>query len=78
MTIRWMSCCVLFLVSAIGVREAALVSLLAQYGAPREDVFATGLLWQGVLAVSGLGGLVVTQWLRRSASRRTASAQDRS
>lgn len=54
----------------IGVREAALVSLMAEYGAPRGDVLATGILWQGVLAVSGLGGLIVTQWLRRSAAKR--------
>jgi uncharacterized membrane protein YbhN (UPF0104 family) len=60
----------------IGVREAALVTLMAPYGAPREDVLATGILWQGVLTVSGLGGLIVTQWLRRSAAnreRRTSS-----
>ena len=50
----------------IGVREAALVSLLAPFGAPREAVLASGILWQAVLAVSGLIGLVVTQSLRRS------------
>jgi uncharacterized membrane protein YbhN (UPF0104 family) len=44
----------------IGVREAALVTLLTPYGAPRDGVLATGVLWQAVLAVSGLGGLVVT------------------
>lgn len=43
----------------IGVREAALVSLLAPYGAPSPIVFASGLLWQGVLIVSGLLGLAV-------------------
>ncbi|MEQ1729371.1 MAG: lysylphosphatidylglycerol synthase transmembrane domain-containing protein [Vicinamibacterales bacterium] len=47
----------------IGVREAALVSLLAPYGAARDGVLATGVLWQAVLTVSGLGGLVVTQLL---------------
>ena len=41
----------------IGVREAALVSLLAPYGAPSALVFASGLLWQGVLITSGLVGL---------------------
>ncbi len=51
----------------IGVREAALVSLLAPYGAGRDGVLATGVLWQAVLTVSGLGGLVVTQVLKRSA-----------
>jgi uncharacterized membrane protein YbhN (UPF0104 family) len=48
----------------IGVREAALVSLLAPYGAPREAVLASGILWQAVLIVSGLAGLVVTQGRR--------------
>ncbi len=43
----------------IGVREAALVSLLAPYGAPSAIVFASGLLWQGVLITSGLLGLAV-------------------
>lgn len=43
----------------IGVREAALVSLLAPYGAPSALVFASGLLWQGVLITSGLVGLVL-------------------
>ena len=44
----------------IGVREAALVTLLTPYGAARDGVLATGVLWQAVLAVSGLGGLIVT------------------
>jgi uncharacterized membrane protein YbhN (UPF0104 family) len=52
----------------IGVREAALVSLLSPYGAPREAVLASGILWQAILIVSGLAGLVVTQVLRRTAS----------
>lgn len=43
----------------IGVREAALVSLLAPFGAPSALVFASGLLWQGVLMVSGLLGLAI-------------------
>jgi uncharacterized membrane protein YbhN (UPF0104 family) len=50
----------------IGVREAALVSLLVPYGAPGDAVLATGILWQTVLAVSGLAGLVATQWFWRS------------
>ena len=52
----------------IGVREAVLVSLLAPYGAPREAVLASGILWQGVLAASGLAGLIATQVLRRTSS----------
>lgn len=43
----------------IGVREAALVSLLAPFGAPSALVFASGLLWQGVLMVSGLLGFAI-------------------
>ncbi len=45
----------------IGVREAALVSLLAPYGAPGDAVLASGILWQSVLIVTGLVGLAVTQ-----------------
>lgn len=52
----------------IGVREAALVSLMAPYGAPRDAVLASGILWQTVVAVSGLTGLIVTQWWRRPAT----------
>lgn len=59
----------------IGVREAALVSLLSPYGAPREGVLATGVLWQAVLTVSGLGGLVVTQLLGTRAARLASQAE---
>jgi len=52
----------------IGVREAALVSLLAPYGAPREAVLAAGILWQAILIVTGLAGLVITQLLPRGTS----------
>jgi uncharacterized membrane protein YbhN (UPF0104 family) len=52
----------------IGVREATLVTLLAPYGAPREAVLASGILWQAVLIVTGLVGLVVTQLLPRAIS----------
>jgi uncharacterized membrane protein YbhN (UPF0104 family) len=47
-------------VGGIGVREAALVALLAPYGASEDAVFASGVLWQGVLLVTGLVGLAVT------------------
>lgn len=50
----------------IGVREAALVSLLAPYGAPPDATLASGILWQSVLIVTGLVGLVVTQLLPQS------------
>jgi uncharacterized membrane protein YbhN (UPF0104 family) len=62
----------------IGVREAALVSLLAPYGAPREAVLASGILWQGVLAASGLVGLLVTQALRRPAQPAAISRERQS
>lgn len=52
----------------IGVREAALVTLLAPYGAPREAVLASGILWQAILIVSGLVGLIITQAIRPSAA----------
>jgi uncharacterized membrane protein YbhN (UPF0104 family) len=57
----------------IGVREATLVSLLAPYGAPREAVLASGILWQAVLIVTGIVGLIVTQLLIRPAPVRAAS-----
>jgi glycosyltransferase 2 family protein len=58
----------------IGVREAALVTLLAPYGAPRDAVLASGFLWQTVLIVSGLAGLIVTQWLWQPAATEPATA----
>jgi uncharacterized membrane protein YbhN (UPF0104 family) len=57
----------------IGVREATLVSLLAPYGAPREAVLASGILWQAVLIVTGIVGLIVTQLLIRTTPVRAAS-----
>jgi uncharacterized membrane protein YbhN (UPF0104 family) len=50
----------------IGVREAALVSLLAPYGAPQDAALASGILWQAVLIVTGVIGLAVTQLLPRA------------
>lgn len=45
----------------IGVREAALVALLAPFGAPGYLVFAVGLVWEGVIIAGGLfaGGLAM-------------------
>jgi uncharacterized membrane protein YbhN (UPF0104 family) len=51
----------------LGVREAVLVALLTPFGAPGDGVVASSLLWQGVIAIGGIGGLVVTQLLARSA-----------
>ena len=50
----------------IGVREAALVVLLAPFGAPAPQVLATGIVWEGVIITAGLlAGL--TAFLLRSA-----------
>jgi uncharacterized protein (TIRG00374 family) len=38
----------------IGVREAALVVLLAPFGAPAPQVLATGIVWEGVIITAGL------------------------
>src|SRR5437879_1784065 len=38
----------------IGVREAALVVLLATFGAPASQVLATGIVWEGVIITAGL------------------------
>jgi uncharacterized membrane protein YbhN (UPF0104 family) len=59
----------------IGVREAALVSLLAPYGAPGDAVLASGILWQGVLIVTGVVGLAVTQLLFRGQAVTTHPAR---
>jgi uncharacterized membrane protein YbhN (UPF0104 family) len=61
----------------LGVREAALVSLLAPYGAPRDAVLASGILWQAVLAISGLAGLLVTHGTGGSASRPSDGSESR-
>jgi uncharacterized membrane protein YbhN (UPF0104 family) len=58
----------------LGVREAVLVSLLTPYGAPGDAVLASGFLWQGVLAVSGIGGLLLTQMAKRRAGASEAEA----
>lgn len=63
----------------IGVREAALVSLLGVYGAPGDAVLASGILWQAVLLVTGVMGLIITQLLPRAgvAAAPPAGHQDR-
>ena len=55
---------------------AALVSLLAPYGATREAVLASGILWQAVLIVTGFAGLIVTQLLPRTAIAASPSAKE--
>jgi len=49
----------------IGVREAALVALLAPFGAPGPLVLAAGLVWEAVVITGGLIAGVVALVLRR-------------
>ncbi len=49
----------------IGVREAALVALLAPFGAPGPLVLAAGLVWEAVVIAGGLTAGVVALALRR-------------
>jgi uncharacterized membrane protein YbhN (UPF0104 family) len=53
----------------IGVREAALVVLLAQFGAPAALVLATGIVWEGIIIagamLAGLTALLLRRFLRR-------------
>jgi uncharacterized protein (TIRG00374 family) len=51
----------------IGVREAALVVLLAPFGAPAAQVLATGIVWEGVIITAGLLAGLMAFLLRRSA-----------
>jgi uncharacterized protein (TIRG00374 family) len=57
----------------IGVREAALVALLAPFGAPGPLVLATGIAWEGIIIAGGLAAGVSTFFLRRSEARAAAS-----
>jgi len=52
----------------MGVREAALVALLAPFGAPGALVLAAGLVWEGVIIAGGLiaGGIALI--LRQSSA----------
>jgi glycosyltransferase 2 family protein len=53
----------------IGVREAALVALLAPFGAASHLVLAAGLVWEGIIIAGGLiaGGVAVL--LRRAGAK---------
>jgi len=57
----------------IGVREAALVALLAPFGAPGHLVLAAGLVWEGVVIAGGLMAGGVTLILRRCVDREPQS-----
>src|SRR3981189_2016536 len=50
----------------IGVREAALVLLLAPVGAPAARVRATGIVWEGVIIAGGLLAGLTALLLRRA------------
>jgi glycosyltransferase 2 family protein len=52
----------------IGVREAALVALLAPFGAAGPVVLAAGLVWEGVIIAGGLIAGAVALLLRKSAA----------
>jgi glycosyltransferase 2 family protein len=52
----------------IGVREAALVALLAPFGAAGPVVLAAGLVWEGVIIAGGLIAGAVAFLLRKSRS----------
>jgi uncharacterized protein (TIRG00374 family) len=51
----------------IGVREAALVVLLAPFGAPASQVLATGIVWEGIIITAGLLAGLTAFLLRRAA-----------
>ncbi|HWZ96269.1 MAG TPA: lysylphosphatidylglycerol synthase transmembrane domain-containing protein [Candidatus Dormibacteraeota bacterium] len=52
----------------MGVREAALVALLAPFGAPGALVLAAGLVWEGVIIAGGLISGTIALILRQSSS----------
>jgi glycosyltransferase 2 family protein len=57
----------------IGVREAALVALLAPFGAPGPVVLAAGLVWEGVIIGGGLIAGAVAFFLRKSEAEVSAN-----
>jgi uncharacterized membrane protein YbhN (UPF0104 family) len=58
----------------IGVREAALVALLAPFGAAGTLVLAAGLVWEGVIVAGGLiAGLAALVASRRSGIARQSA-----
>jgi glycosyltransferase 2 family protein len=58
----------------LGVREAALVGLLAPFGAPAHLVLAAGLVWEGVIIAGGLLAGATALILRRATSPSARSA----
>jgi uncharacterized protein (TIRG00374 family) len=56
----------------IGVREAALVALLAPFGAASHLVLAAGLVWEGIIIAGGLIAGAVAILLRRGEAASSA------
>jgi uncharacterized membrane protein YbhN (UPF0104 family) len=52
----------------IGVREVALVALLAPFGAPGAVVLAAGLVWEGIIIGGGLLSGIFAVILRQFSS----------
>jgi uncharacterized membrane protein YbhN (UPF0104 family) len=61
----------------IGVREAALVALLAPFGAPGPLVLAAGLVWEGIIIAGGSIAGAIALVLRRTGSSRNGHVADR-
>jgi len=57
----------------IGVREAALVALLAPFGAPGPLVLASGLAWEGIIIAGNVAAGGLTFLLRHFESRKISS-----
>jgi glycosyltransferase 2 family protein len=57
----------------IGVREAALVALLAPFGAPGPLVLAAGLVWEGIIIAGGLTAGATAFLLRRAEAPRAVT-----
>jgi len=57
----------------IGVREAALVALLAPFGAASHLVLAAGLVWEGVIIAGGLISGCIAMLLGRRNARRSVT-----
>jgi uncharacterized membrane protein YbhN (UPF0104 family) len=56
----------------IGVREAALVALLAPFGAPAPLVLATGIVWEGIIIAGAIFAGLTALLLRRAAAAAAA------
>jgi uncharacterized membrane protein YbhN (UPF0104 family) len=64
-------------INGIGLRESALVTLLAPYGVAREPAVAVGLLWLTSQVIMGLIGGVLFLLARRAVSAATSAGDER-